>query len=346
MPGYEEQIALLRPLATRADLDRIFPREKFKEHQSGRALGLATYYGEQANNDPRGVATNNVLESMAVEAPFPAMFDFYGFSIGMDLPSAGAAMAKIGMRETASGPGFQRFEGITPEGYEVELLFRETLTQIRLSQPGHSAIKEQRRTFWLARSEAEEAARKRANAWKHITGDDDQMLMEWAAHCKPWNDSSESAFVRFARWLQSASSDERHAAALICNWDYGLAPLLWISRRPDCDIATALLIFFGCSPEYYLQFCGNRERVKSQTSSLETFDMMMAIKSRLEAGFYTRSEIFFDAADADQIIRRHNPTDEHLSSVLPNNLKTRYEGRKITRENKFGGLQIPPFGIA
>jgi hypothetical protein len=346
MSQYEEQIAKLRPLASRADVERIFPREKFQEHRFGGAIGFTAYYGERAENEPRGIARNDILEQMAIEAQFPASLNFYGFSIGMTLASAASTISDIGMIESGRGPGFQRFEGITPEGFEIKLRFRETLAEIRLCQPGHQAITEERQAFRRARAEEEEARRKRKNAWKEISDDDDRMLAEWAAHCRPWNDSSESEFTKFASWLQKGSPDERHAGAMICNWDYGLAPLLWISRRPDCDVATALLIFFGCGPEFFLKFGGGRERVKAETSSLEIFDMMMEIKQRIESEFYVRSEIFFDPSKQVEIVKRHFPTHEEMASILPNNLKTRYDGRRISRENRFDGIRIPPFDIS
>src|SRR3954471_14818293 len=160
MPKYEEQIMRLRPLATRADIDRIFPREKFQEHQSGQAFGFTPYYGERAENDPRGVASNDVLEQMAIEAPFSSSLNLYGFSIGMTLTSAATAMARIGTLESARGPNFVRFEGVTSEGFEIKLRFLETLAEIRLCQRGHTEITEQRQAFWRARAEAEQARRK------------------------------------------------------------------------------------------------------------------------------------------------------------------------------------------
>src|SRR3954451_11721035 len=209
MSQYEEQIAKLRPLASRVDVERIFPREKFQEHRFGGAIGFTAYYGERAENEPRGIARNDTLEQMAIEAPFPASLSFYGFFIGMTLDSAATAIAEIGMHESARGANFQRFEGATPEGFEIELLFRETLAMIRLREPGHQAITEERQEFRRARAEEEVARRKRKNAWKEIS-DDDEMLAEWAAHCRPWSDSSESEFIKFASWLQRASPDERH----------------------------------------------------------------------------------------------------------------------------------------
>lgn len=181
-----------------------------------------------------------------------------------------------------------------------------------------------------------------ANAWKQITDDDDAMLTDWAAHCRPWTDSSPSAFAAFADWLRTASSDERHMAAGMCNWDYGLAPLLWISRRPDCDLATAWRIFFGCQPSYYLTYEGDIERF---TASDDAYHLMMEIKARIDSGFYQRAEIFFDIS-RDVDMRALNPTDERLRAIMPKDIELRHEGRRITDWDTPDELQTMALSIA
>jgi hypothetical protein len=189
---------------------------------------------------------------------------------------------------------------------------------------------------------AEEQQWERANAWKQITDDDDAMLADWAAHCRPWTDYSPSAFVVFADWLRTASPDERHMAAAMCNWDYGLAPLLWISRRPDCDIATAWWIFFACQPSYYLQYEGDIERLAAPD---DAYKLMMEIKIRIESGFYTRADIFFDIR-RDVDMKALNPTDERLTAILPKDIELRHEGRQITDWDIPEELQTMALSIA
>ena len=142
-----------------------------------------------------------------------------------------------------------------------------------------------------------------------------------------------------------ADPDQRHAAELTWNWDYGLAPLLWISRRDDCDLATALHIFFGSSPEYYLKVGGDRSLVAQGHGDLMTFDMMMDIKGRIERGFYTRSAIQFDLTQSFEILDRYKPTAEQFAAMIPANLPVRQEGRVIAYHNGFGGLDLPAFRI-
>jgi hypothetical protein len=73
--------------------------------------------------------------------------------------------------------------------------------------------------------------------------------------------------------------------------------------------------------------------------------MMMDIKDRIERGFYKRSVIHFDLSQHLEILSRHKPTPIQLAAVLPANLPTTRAGHRITRENRFGGLDMPAFRI-
>ena len=245
-----------------------------------------------------------------------------------------------------SGPECRYSTGRLPDGFELTLRFRkDVLEQLTIAQPNHSEISESRTQFRRKQTEAEDRRRELANSWKKITDDDDAMLLAWATHCKPWDDYEPSEFVRYAEWLRRADPDQRHAAALTWNWDYGLAPLLWISRRDDCDLATALHIFFGGEPYFYLKIGGDREQVKAGYGDLKTFDMMMDIKDRIERGFYTRSAIEFDLTQPFEILDRYKPSAEQVAAMIPANLPMRQEGRVIAYHNGFGGLELPAFQI-
>jgi len=95
----------------------------------------------------------------------------------------------------------------------------------------------------------------------------------------------------FARWLVlEARPDDWHLVADGWNWDKGEDPLWWIVTRPDCDKATALIIFWGTKPHHYLGLPG------WETIDVEEHDLYHAIRARWAAGFYTRSELAFDLA--------------------------------------------------
>lgn len=347
MDDYVSKIVRLRPLMTRAQVDEIFPWETLAEHGHGGKFGVEFTYGQSADNDPTGIASNNIVERIDFKSPFPGSITLYGFAVGMARSDAEKEIAKLGLATMEiTHPDVRYLIGNTSDGFEIMLMFRkERLEQLTISQSGHSKIMDARRAFWKERAEKEEKRRELAKAWKQITNDDDAMLLTWAKHCQPWDDYSPSEFMRFADWLRRADPDERHMAALIWNWDYGLAPLLWISRREDCDLATALYIFFAGGPESYLQFAGDRSLAAKKYSDLMTYDMMMDIKGRIERGFYRRLAIHFDLSPNLEILNRYKPTPLQLAAILPANIPKSGAGRRITRENKFAGLVMPAFQI-
>ena len=347
MDGYLNNIVRLRPLMTRAQVDEIFPRERWAEHGCGGKFGVEFSYGPGASNDPNGLASDKILEKIDFRFRFPTAFNVCGFAVGMARAEAEGEIARLGLTTMGiTHPDVRYLMGNTADGFEIMLMFRkECLEQLTICQPDHSKIMDARRTFWKEKAEKERKQRELANAWKRITDDDDAMLLTWAKHCQPWNDYSCNEFVRYADWLRGADPDQRHIAALSWNWDYGLAPLLWISRREDCDLATALHIFFGSCPESYLQFEGSRSMAAEKYSDLMTYDMMMDIKGRIERGFYQCSAIHFDLSQNLEILSRHKPTPIQLAAVLPANLPTSGAGRRIARENRFGGLDMPAFRI-
>jgi hypothetical protein len=347
MDRYINNIVRLRPLMTRAQVDEIFPRQRWAEHRHGGTFGIELRYGQTAHDDPNGIASDTILERIDFKSPFPTSIRLYGFAVGMVRSEAEGEIVKLGLATMEiTHPDVRYLIGNTADGFEIMLMFREErLEQLTICQPDHSKIMDARRSFWKERAEKDRQRRELANAWKRITDDDDAMLLTWAKHCQPWTDYSVSEFMRYADWLRRADADQRHMAALSWNWDYGLAPLLWISRREDCDLATALYVFFGSGPESYLQFEGDRARAAAKYSDLMTYDMMMDIKARIERGFYKRSAIHFDLSQELEILSRYKPTPSQLAAVLPSNLPTRGAGRRITRDNGFGGLDMPAFRI-
>lgn len=349
MSSYAERVAKLRPLASRAEVAKVYDDGERPPYPEAPWGGFSAWFGPKVGDAPIGAAAPDTLEVMKLDETFSSAVDFYGFSIGMSYDAAREMVTRLNLRRQAVREDLpddvQSFAGTTPDGFEISLLFRGTLAEIKLYRSDFWSLFKVREAFCKARVEAEDRQRARMNAWKAITDNDDAMLMDWATHCRPWSDSTPSEFVKLAEWMLHANPDQRHVAACRCNWDYGLAPLLWISRRSDCDLATALYIFFGCDPAFYMKFDGERQRVDREASNVEAYNMMMEIKNRIDQGFYKRSAILFDAREHLAILDRYNPTPAQCAAVLPVNLRARYEGRRMDRDNRFGGLQIPEFLI-
>ena len=248
---------------------------------------------------------------------------------------------------------YRSFLGKTADPFEIKLNFyqqddgSEILHYINIAQADHTKICQERKALGKAYSKAQMARFRKSTPPKDITTDiknnkkyDDEMLMYWARHCKPWNDYSESQFIDYASWLMKATPNQRHVAALNWNWDYGEAPPIWICRKSDTDIATAISVFFLFEPSYYLKFLGKIENVDNQRERF-MFKNILDIKMKIESGFYTNSNIFLDLESKFTILRKYNKDLSQLQHTIPVNLKQKYTGVKLEPNS----LGIPDFGI-
>ena len=127
--------------------------------------------------------------------------------------------------------------------------------------------------------------------------------------------SDDPVISAFARWLVAeAGPDDWHLVAEGWDWDRGEDPLWWIVTRPNCDRATALMVFWGTRPYHYLG------QPAWQSVEKAEYDLYHTIRARWAAGFYTRSEIAFDVDDLAEPIdftahaRRFG---EEVNAVMP-----------------------------
>ena len=336
----------------RPGLTRLEAKELLGQPTHGLYRSISLGFGLSPEFNPNGKDTSDTLEDATFREEFPPEIDLYGLRLGMTKEEAGEAFGTLQLTPSQKFPD-SNFQGWTPDNYRVTIWFMRDdgapmsevwrLKGIRLSYPYSDEYIQARNALRQKLVDQKEQKRKRSLAWKDITDDDDAMLMDWAAHCKPWDDYFESQFIAYAKWLIKASPDERHMAACCWNWNYGMAPILWITRQPDCDIATALIAYFGCDPAYFFKFNGDRNQVSCV--NLESFDFLVELKSRLEAGYYKRSKIAFEGRNALDRILRSNPTRMQIEATIPSNIKDYYDGRVIKQDNSYGGLKMTSFGF-
>jgi Domain of unknown function (DUF4274) len=94
-------------------------------------------------------------------------------------------------------------------------------------------------------------------------------------------------------WLKQNSPDDWHRVALDFNWGEPLYLLDWIVRQPDCDIATAVTIFWKGEPECWLEEDGSVEHEAPNGFSDLNKALCVYIAERVAAKGYTRSQIAF-----------------------------------------------------
>ena len=57
-------------------------------------------------------------------------------------------------------------------------------------------------------------------------------------------------------WMSGRSPEHRHFVATSLNWDFAEPALDWVVRQPDCDVATAVELFWLANPEESLCYPG------------------------------------------------------------------------------------------
>ena len=149
-----------------------------------------------------------------------------------------------------------------------------------------------------------------------MTEEANPRLRRWAEGARTWDDYPSTLPGCFAEWLQKGSPADWHQAADNWNWDYGLAPLQWIVSQPDCDLATALLIYYRGEPSYYLRWspadCPEHAR--------EGCELLTTIRQRVAAADFQQRFAFNARSDgAYEIVSRDAPVSEdpNFPAVLP-----------------------------
>ncbi len=254
-------------------------------HYSGRYSG----HGATVVIDHQGwIARVGLTVALLDRAGIP------GLHAGMTLGEIISAYPNLSP-EPEDKHGVQVYAGATtPGGYElVATARRGVLLAIGLERPGAGAYRTARAAFIAARKTAAQSARRaaqeRRTRWRTIA-DPAQMLRDWAATSDDWGQPP-VRFRAYAEWLIRATPDQRHAAALNWNWDYGVPPMLYIVRQPDCDLATALEIFYLAQPSYYHTF--DDDPACADFKDEDVYGLIKEIRDGVNAGRFTRRDFAF-----------------------------------------------------
>ena len=132
-------------------------------------------------------------------------------------------------------------------------------------------------------------------------------------------------------WLTGRSPDARHAIAQDLNFDFAEDVFEWILTQPDCDLATAASYFWRAGP---------LERLEDPAFFGEESLALKRLVERVNAGFYSRSEIFYPGQEPRN--------GEEVDSATLQEAETL---REFARTHKASDLLwtlpealVPPFG--
>jgi hypothetical protein len=336
-----EQLSRLRPLMTPAEVEALLGPEDKK-----RALDMFSDFQRTTGVSVNFSHADGVIDTIL----YMAMFNFprdvavCGVRIGMTVDDMQSALPGVRLADGVTGKpderGFVRYQvkPASPNAVISIAIKDGEVFSFSLDRPDMAEARARRQREKAEREGEEKRKLERTNAWKSVENVDD-MLLTWAEHCSPWTDLSSQKFVRFARWLRTTSDpDIWHIVATRWNWDYSHAPLLWIIRQENCDIATALEIFFLADPSYYFRWVNDRSSVPAE--NLEMFDFLTEIRQRLARGFYKRSEIGFDGEKQMSSVSWGKTAEDRAlaQSFYPLEARRKIPGRdlKDSADEKFG----------
>jgi hypothetical protein len=105
----------------------------------------------------------------------------------------------------------------------------------------------------------------------------------------------ERLHARQMAFLQNSPPDDWHRYAFYHNWNERLDGLYWIVSQPQCDRATAILIFWKGEPTGY-DYEEEEERMGDDVYAVAP--MLRYISERFNTAGYPRAEIAYDFLEA------------------------------------------------
>lgn len=95
-------------------------------------------------------------------------------------------------------------------------------------------------------------------------------------------------------FLETATAEELHYCAELWNWDGGVDFLRRILHHPNCDLGTALLMYWLGGAAFYARY---NERSEVSKYQLENYDFLMEIEQLVLEGKIQSAQIRFDPSD-------------------------------------------------
>ncbi|MFM5954117.1 MAG: DUF4274 domain-containing protein [Novosphingobium sp.] len=112
--------------------------------------------------------------------------------------------------------------------------------------------------------------------------------------------------------MYAASPDQWHQAAQSWNFDNATHWLKWIVEQPQCDLGTALNIFWRTEPTWNLSHLNPfRKQMHGVSIDAEALPIQIIILGRWVRNEFTRAEIAFEGRQI------HSSNKPHLVPIVP-----------------------------
>jgi hypothetical protein len=127
------------------------------------------------------------------------------------------------------------------------------------------------------------------------------------------------AVPRMIDYLRARTPEDWHFVCDKLNWDSSVPVIQWILDQQNCDKATAAMMFWRCSPDYYLGF-PNRDAVAADPNArfnLDNFDFAMKLVDRWNSGYYSRGTIAFVPEPPNAYVQYQQVAAKYVAQGLP-----------------------------
>ena len=101
------------------------------------------------------------------------------------------------------------------------------------------------------------------------------------------------------------------------NWDDGYAIPVAIVRSPNCDLGTALRLYWRAGAQWLTQYSDISE---VRDLDLEAWDFCLEVEGRVENRFYTSANVIFDARSDDGSDHTADYLDLPQHRKIPDNM--------------------------
>ena len=92
--------------------------------------------------------------------------------------------------------------------------------------------------------------------------------------------------------IKEMTARQLHQYAEWYNWDGPEAPMRRIIRHPECDLGTAIMIFWLCAPHFYYEHTSAGEPLCDEEKGV--LSLINEIVSKVRRGHFKRAQISFN----------------------------------------------------
>lgn len=128
------------------------------------------------------------------------------------------------------------------------------------------------------------------------------------------------------------------------NWDVGVEVPRWIIQQPQCERATASLLFWCISVQDFLAY-KDREEAAAKCYEIDVFDCAMEIVERWNANQYT-AQTLFHFVEEEMVATYREKEDSYRERGLPwrirDDLGQSVMGDITTTDPKWRRSNTPP----